>query len=113
MMLRLFSLLLFVSGCAGTGAGPSSPSQDLSEKSAERRALFSAWSEGAAEFEVASKGLIADEELARLWAEDLVLVMVASYRSVGVTAPGQLNGSFERARRSGCGAARCDGFDRE
>ena len=100
MTLRLFFILLFVSGCAGTSSELSSPAQGLSERSAERRALFSAWNEGAVEFELASSGLLEDEELARLWAEDLVLVMVASYRSVGVTAPGQLNGNFERAQRA-------------
>ena len=100
MTLRLFFILLFVSGCAGTSSKLSSSTQGLSERSAERRALFSAWNEGAVEFELASSGLLEDEELARLWAEDLVLVMVASYRSVGVTAPGQLNGNFERAQRA-------------
>ena len=100
MMVRLVSLLLVAAGCAGPDSSPSGSSRDLSERSAERGALLSAWSGGAAEFETISKELLVDEELARLWAEDLVVVMVASYRSEGVAAPGQLNGSFERARRA-------------
>jgi HEAT repeat protein len=92
-MLRFSLLLMLASACAA-------PSQAPSKRSEERRALFSAWSEGRAEFEAASIALVDDSELRRLWAEDLVLVMVASYRSGGVTAPGQLNGRFERAQRA-------------
>ena len=93
-MMRRFSILLMLaSACAA-------PSEAPSKRSEERRTLFSAWSEGGAEFEAASLVLVDDSELRRLWAEDLVLVMVASYRSGGVTAPGQLNGRFERAQRA-------------
>ena len=91
MMRRLSLFLMLASACAG-------PSQAPSKRSEDRRALFSAWSEGGAEFEAASLELVQDEELTRLWAEDLVLVRVASYRSGGVAALGQQNGRFERAQ---------------
>ncbi|MDE0892247.1 MAG: HEAT repeat domain-containing protein [Planctomycetota bacterium] len=91
VMRRLFLLIALTSACAGAGQAPS-------ERADERRALFSAWSEGPEPFKLASIGLEEDPGLARLWAEDLVVVMVASYRSQGVSSIGQLNGRFERAR---------------
>ena len=69
-------------------------------RSEERRELFAAWIAGPAEFRAEAARIQGDPELARLWAEDLVLVMIASYRGDGVAALGEQHGRFERARGS-------------
>ena len=89
----LVGAAVFVAACAA-------PAEVVDERSVERNALYAAWAAGPEAFEDQAERLEEDAELARLWAEDLVLVMVASYRGDGVAAIGEQHGRFERARRA-------------
>ena len=95
--LRGLRLLL---GAAALVAACAAPTEVADERSVERRELFAAWSTGPSQFKAQAERLEEDAELARLWAEDLVVVMIASYRGDGVAAIGEQHGSFERARRA-------------
>lgn len=91
-MRRFAGWLLLVAACAA-------PGEETDERDAERKALYRAWSSGREEYRAVTMRFEGDPELARLWAEDLVVVMVASYRVDGVAAIGERYGRFERARR--------------
>jgi len=75
------------------------PAEVVDERNEERQSLYAAWSAGPLEFKTQAERLDGDAELSRLWAEDLVVVMVASYRAEGVAAIGERSGRFERACR--------------
>ncbi len=91
-MRRLAGWVVLVAACVA-------PAQDTDERSADRQALFRAWSVGPEEYRAAAARMDWDQEMAQLWAEDMVVVMVASYRAEGVAAIGEQGGRFERARR--------------
>ena len=93
--LRGLSLLV---GAAALVAACAAPKEDVGARGAARKALFAAWVAGPDAFNAEAGRLEEDVELSRLWAEDLVLVMVASYRGDGVAAIGEQHGRFERAR---------------
>jgi len=88
----LAAWLLLLAACGAPGEGQGT-------RSVEREALYRAWTRGTEEFRAEAVRLEGDEELARLWAEDLVVVMVASYHADGVVAIGEEHGRFERSRR--------------
>ena len=87
-------------GAAALVAACAAPAEVVGARSVERKALFVAWIAGPEEFNAQADRLGEDAELSLLWAEDLVLVMVASYRGDGVAAIGEQQGRFERARRA-------------
>ena len=87
-------------GAAVLAAACAAPTEVVDERSVDRKALFTAFIAGPSEFKAQAERLEEDAELSRLWAEDLVLVMVASYRVEGVAAIGEQQGRFERARRA-------------
>jgi hypothetical protein len=86
------ALCLALAACAGL-------EEDVDVRGPERRELYAAWVGGHEMFRVEAGRIAADSELERLWAEDLVVILVASYSADGVAAIGERHGRFERARR--------------